>query len=255
MTLKGNTGEARTYPLDQVLSVKYSEPLPPEPPNAAVVPEPATKMAAEPKVSSSPSSSSAPAPAAPAAPKAPAAPYRPIPEFRTIPSGTTIQVRNNEAISSQTAEEGQTYTAVISRDVLDTSGKVAIPSGSDATLVVRASEDQGKMKGKSSLAIDLGGVTVGGRKYRLDTADVVRTGKDGVGANKRTGVFTGGGAALGGIIGAIAGGGTGAAIGAASGAGAGLATQSLTRGKAVKIAPETIMTFTLEAPVRIEEVR
>jgi hypothetical protein len=118
-----------------------------------------------------------------------------------------------------------------------------------------ASEDQGKVQGRSRLAVDLGGVVVNGRKYRLDTSDVVRTGKEGVGANKRTGVFTGGGAALGGIIGAIAGGGKGAAIGALSGAGAGAATQGLTRGKAIRIPSETIMTFKLEAPVRIREAR
>ncbi len=74
-----------------------------------------------------------------------------------------------------------------------------------------------------------------GRRYRLETSDFAQKGKEGVGTNKRTGEFVGGGAALGGIIGAIAGGGKGAAIGALSGAGAGTATQGITRGKAVRI--------------------
>jgi hypothetical protein len=138
---------------------------------------------------------------------------------------------------------------------VDTSGRLAIPSGSDATLVVREANDQGKVQGRSALAVDLGSVTVAGRHYRLDTADVVEQGREGVGTNKRTGMFAGGGAALGGIIGALAGGGKGAAIGALSGAGAGTATQSLTRGKAVTIPSETVMSFRLEAPVRIREVQ
>ncbi len=68
--------------------------------------------------------------------------------------------------------------------------------------------------------------------------------------NKRSGKYMGGGAALGAIIGAIAGGGKGAAIGAASGAGAGAATQILTRGS-VKVPAETLLTFKLDAPLRL----
>ncbi|MCU1326348.1 MAG: hypothetical protein JWN34_1718 [Bryobacterales bacterium] len=255
MTLKSASGEARSYPLDQVLSVKYADSLPPAPAAAPVAAS--NKMAPEPRMSSpapKTTTSNSPAPQTGYRPSQPS-PQRPVEEFSTIPAGTSIQVRNNEPISSQSAEPGQTFTAVISQDVLDTSGKVAIPSGSDATLVVVSVDDQGKIQGRSNLAVDLGGVTVAGRHYRLDTSDYAMRGKDGVGTNKRTGVFTGGGAALGGIIGAIAGGGKGAAIGAASGAGAGMATQSLTRGKAVRIPAETIMTFKLEAPVRIREAR
>jgi hypothetical protein len=96
---------------------------------------------------------------------------------------------------------------------------------------------------------------VHGRQYRLETSDFTEKGKEGVGVNKRTGVFAGGGAAFGGIIGALAGGGKGAAIGALSGAGAGTATQALTRGKAVHIPSETLLSFQLEAPVKIHQIR
>lgn len=239
MTLQGPTGESRTYPLDQVLSVKYADTLTP-PVTAPMAAAP--KMAAQPRANT-------------AKPASVTRPARPVEEFRTIPAGTTIQVRNNEPISSQTASAGQTFSAVVNEDVLDTSGNLAIPKGSDATLVVLGATDQGKIQGRSELIIDLGAVNVAGHQYRLDTADMMRRGTEGVGTNKRTGVFTGGGAALGGIIGAIAGGGKGAAIGAASGAGAGAGAQGLTRGKAVRIAAETLMTFRLEAPVRIREIQ
>jgi hypothetical protein len=132
---------------------------------------------------------------------------------------------------------------------------VAIAHGASATLVVRAATDQGKLQGRSELMVDVAAVTVNGRRYRLETNDVVEKGREGVGMNKRTGTFVGGGAALGGIIGALAGGGKGAAIGAISGAGAGTATQGLTRGRAVRIPAETLLTFQLEAPVRIREIR
>jgi hypothetical protein len=111
------------------------------------------------------------------------------------------------------------------------------------------------LQGQSDLAVDVGAVRVGGHRYRLDTSDIAQKGKQGVGTNKRTGIFTGGGAALGGIIGAIAGGGKGAAIGAAAGAGGGLATQGLTRGKAVSIPAETVMEFRLENPVAVREIK
>jgi len=143
----------------------------------------------------------------------------------------------------------------VARDVSDTEGRVAIPRGSNATLIVRSAEGQGKLQGRSELVLDVASVNVDGRTYRLETQDLVERGAQGVGKNKRTGEFVGGGAALGGIIGAIAGGGKGAAIGALSGAGAGTATQALTRGKAVHVPSETVLDFRLEAPIRIRELR
>jgi hypothetical protein len=132
---------------------------------------------------------------------------------------------------------------------------MAIPKGSAATLIVRAVEGQGKMQGQSELALDMDSVRVAGRRYKLETTDVLEKGKQGLGKNKRTAKFVGGGAVLGTIIGAVAGGGKGAAIGALSGAGAGTVTQAVTRGKGISVPAETLLTFRLEAPVRIKEVK
>ena len=98
-------------------------------------------------------------------------------------------------------------------------------------------------------------VTINGRQHRIDTADIGQKGKSGIGANKRTAEYTGGGAALGAIIGAIAGGGRGAAIGAGSGAGAGALTQVLTKGGAVKVPAESVLTFQLDRPLRVSAVQ
>ena len=64
----------------------------------------------------------------------------------------------------------------------------------------------------------------------METDSVYQKGKAGVGGNKRTAEYVGGGTALGAVIGAIAGHGKGAAIGAASGAAAGAGAQIFTRG-------------------------
>jgi hypothetical protein len=99
--------------------------------------------------------------------------------------------------------------------------------------------------------LDLEIVEIGGTVYAVSTTDLAQKGKQGIGANKRTGEFAGGGAALGAIIGAIAGGGKGAAIGAASGLGAGAATQIITKGAAIKVPAESVLTFQLDKPLQV----
>ena len=109
----------------------------------------------------------------------------------------------------------------------------------------------GRIHGSSDLVLDLASVSVDGRQYRLNTSDVVETGKSGVGANKRTAEYAGGGAAIGAIIGAIAGHGKGAAIGAGSGAGAGALGEILTKGGSIEVPVESVLTFKLESPLRV----
>ena len=167
-----------------------------------------------------------------------------------LAAGTGISVRNEETIDSSKAVEGQVYAAEVTRDVRDAGGDVVIPRGSNAQIVIRSATQGGKIRGASDLVLDLQSVSVDGQRYQLSTADLEQKGRDGVGANKRTAVFTGGGAAVGALIGAIAGGGKGAAIGAASGAGAGAATQVITKGS-IKVPAETVLTFALDKPLRV----
>ena len=86
---------------------------------------------------------------------------------------------------------------------------------------------------------------IGGREYAVNTNYAEVEGKS---KTKQTAKTAGGGAALGAIIGAIAGGGKGAAIGAGVGAGAGT-VYSATRGSNVRIASETLLTFSLREDV------
>ena len=167
-----------------------------------------------------------------------------------LPIGTEISVRNEETIDSSRVTEGQTFPSEVTRDVLDAAGNVVIPGGSNAQIVIRSASRGGKIRGASDLVLDLAAVQVDGRQYQLSTVDLEEKGHSGVGANRRTGEFAGGGAAIGAIIGAIAGGGRGAAIGAGSGAGAGALTQILTKGT-IKVPVETVLTFRLDQTLHV----
>jgi hypothetical protein len=235
ITLMGDDKVSHTIAMAQVKSVAYDQPQPVQ------------------------SESGQPA----AAPYSAAAPdathdehyHPPVSAIRTktyaLPAGALIPVRSEETIDAAVATAGQTYAAEVTRDIQDADGAVVIPRGSNAQIIIRSAAKGGRIKGASDLVLDLDSVSVEGRRYRLDTQDMIEKGRDGIGANRRTATFTGGGAAIGAIIGAIAGGGRGAAIGAASGAGAGAGTQIVTKGKAIRIPAETVLTFRLDAPLRV----
>lgn len=172
-----------------------------------------------------------------------------------VPAGTQIPVRIEESIDSGKAVEGQTFAAEVTKDVADAAGGVVIPRGANAQVVIKSASKGGRFRGSSDLILDMKAVSVEGRMYQVSTTDMVKKGQAGVGLNKRTGEYSGGGAALGAIIGAIAGGGKGAAIGAGSGAGAGALTEVLTKGRAVRIPAETVLTFQLDQALRIVEAR
>src|SRR5215831_12666556 len=96
------------------------------------------------------------------------------------------------------------------------------------------------------IVLDLFSVSVKGKDYRVDSSDVDYSNKRGVGLNKGTAEFGGGGAALGALLGGICGGGKGAGIGTAAGAESGLLTQIFIRGKVVKVPAETLLRFRLD---------
>ncbi len=163
-----------------------------------------------------------------------------------LPVGTEIALITNQRIDSRDVVEGQTFSAQIAEDIRDTDGSIAIPRGSEASLITR------RLEGNGDITLDVESIAVGGRRYRVSTSDQeLESRRDGVGGNKRTGQFVGTGAVLGAIIGAIAGGGKGAAIGAVAGAGAGAGAQIITRGKEVHVPAETVLRFRLDRPLRL----
>ncbi len=167
-----------------------------------------------------------------------------------VPSGTEISVRTNETIDSRTTHAGQTFSAVVEQDITDDSGRVAIPRGSDAQVVLRKVSGGGL--GSGEMTLDLHSVTVGGRRYMVGTSDIEKSNKRGIGKNRRTAKMVGGGAVLGTLIGAVAGGGKGAAIGAIAGAAAGGTAQVLTKGRQVRVPAETVLKFRLDQSLQID---
>lgn len=167
-------------------------------------------------------------------------------EHVVLHPGTELAVLTNERIETRDVVEGQTFSAQIAADVPDADGSIAIPRGSDARLILR------RLAGNGDITLDLLSISIGGRRYRVSTDDAELENRNGgLGANKRTGEFVGGGAAIGAIVGAIAGGGRGAAIGAAAGAAAGAGTEVITQGREVHVPAETIIRFRLDRPLRL----
>lgn len=156
---------------------------------------------------------------------------------QNLPSGTEIKVRTDTSIPAKPAADSR-YSASVSDDVKDASGNVLIPRGSRARLVAVPSTD-----GKDT-NLDLRSVTVNGTPYLIDATGSGSGTPGGLGANKRTGMYVGGGAAVGALLGALMGGGKGAAIGAVLGGGAGAGTQVLT-GKKQDLPAETQLTYKL----------
>jgi hypothetical protein len=166
-----------------------------------------------------------------------------------IPQGTQLSVRTDEAIDSTKNALGRLYAAKIQQDVVDSTGAVGIPAGTEAKLQVvdlnQGNQNQSNVSNKN-LALDLYSVILNGREYRVDSSSVTENGSAGFGMNKRTAVFTGGGAGLGALMGAVFGGGKGAGIGTLAGGALGAVTQYMTRGKQVTVPAESVLTFQID---------
>jgi hypothetical protein len=114
-------------------------------------------------------------------------------------------------------------------------------------LVTVATED------KKDVALDLRSFVVNGKKYKLTALTTGKKSADGLGANKRTAKYVGGGAAVGAVLGALLGGGKGAAIGALVGGAGGAGAQVLT-GKKKELPAETELTFELAEDLQMAAV-
>jgi hypothetical protein len=166
----------------------------------------------------------------------------------SLPTGTTITVTIDQSISSKDAKAGQGVIATVSRAVTE-NGKVVIPKGAHAKLVVSSVQASGRLSTPAKLYLRLKSVEVHGKTIDIATSSAGRTLG---GKGKRDAGFIGGGAGAGALIGGLAGGGKGAAIGAAAGAGAGTAGAAATGKKDIVFPAETHLTFTTRAAVTIE---
>ncbi len=192
-------------------------------------------------------------PAPPAAESAPAPepvpppPPPPPPQKVTIEQGTQLTVRLVDGIDSEKNETGQTFHATLNTPIT-VDGSEVVPAGIDVTGHIANLQSAGKFAGQSLVVLQLDSLTSGGATYNLQT-DQYR--KEGSSRGKNTAEKVGAGAVVGAVLGGILGGGKGAAIGGAAGAGAGGGVQAATKAQQIKLPPETVLNFTLQAPITV----
>ncbi len=245
-------GQPASIP-DQAQSAQ-APPPPPEPEKPARKPSATKHRTSAPAETASAAPAPAPSPtnmAAEQAPPAPAAPPPlPAPKKVTISSGTTLAIRLVDAINSETTQPGETFRATLDSP-LSSEGEVAIPSGYDVQGHIVDVKSAGKFAGKSELVLQLDRIMVVGKSYSIQTDQYRR---EGTSRGKNTAEKVGAGAAIGAIIGGLAGGGKGAGIGAAAGGGLGGGVQAATKGQQIKLPSETVLNFTLQAPLTVTAV-
>jgi hypothetical protein len=192
-----------------------------------------------------PPPAASPQPQPDAAPAPPPPP--PPPKKYIIDQGTQLTARLIDAIDSEKNQTGDTFHATLNAP-LTSDGEEAVPAGSQLTGHLVEVKSAGKFAGQSDVVMQIDSLTAGGRTYNLQTDQYKKQGSS---RGKNTAEKVGGGAVLGGIIGALAGGGKGAAIGAAAGAGVGGGVQAATKSQQIKLPSETVLNFTLQAPVTV----
>ena len=177
----------------------------------------------------------------------PPPPPPPPPRKFIIDQGTQVNIRLIDPIDSEKNQTGDSFHATLNAP-LTSDGEEAVPAGVEVTGHLVEVKSAGKFAGQSTVAMQLDSIASGGQTYNVQS-DIYR--KSGSSRGKNTAEKVGGGALVGTLIGALAGGGKGAAIGAAAGAGVGGGVQAATKAQQIKFPSETVLTFTLQAPVTV----
>jgi len=175
----------------------------------------------------------------------------PPPMELTLPSGTWITVRVDQLLSSDRNQPGDVFTATLSQPLV-ANGLVIARRGQTVAGVVASAEKAGRVKGTSSLRLELTGLSlVDGRQVQVKTTLMERRGNTSVGRDAAAiGTSTGVGAMIG--LAASCGYGYGAGIGAIAGAAASTIGVLVTRGLPTVVYPEDMLAFRTENPLTIQ---
>jgi hypothetical protein len=193
-----------------------------------------------------------PANSPPALPASPPADEVPARAMATAPAGTRITVALIDALSSESNQAGDTFTASLVEPVATADGRVLAGKGTIVTGKVERVEQPGKVQGRASMELRLTGIRDGAATIAISTRPIASEAADN---KERDAGLIAGGAGVGAIIGAIAGGKKGAAIGAVIGSGSGTAAVLMTPGEPVRLYSETRIDFVLDDAVSMPVVR
>jgi hypothetical protein len=212
------------------------------PPRPTYAPQDADKPPYSHDRSAAQNAQNAPPPSAPA-------PAQAVPSTLTVPAGTVLVIRTNDFLSTDRNQVGDQFTATLDQPLI-VNGWVIARRGQTIVGKVKDVRKAGRIKGTSELGVELTDLTVvDGNQVPILTELWKGSGGTSHGQDSATiGTTTG----LGAAIGAAADWGTGAAIGAGAGAAAGIAAVLLTRGRPTIVPPETLLSFRLVDPVRID---
>jgi hypothetical protein len=170
-----------------------------------------------------------------------------------LAGGTQIEASLNAVISSKNGAAGDVFTATVSRDVLASGGRVAIPSGSTVSgtiAEVKAAPNDGSV---GTLTLVVSSVTVRGHDYPISASlDSLMTVQEGRGLERADVIRVAGGGAAGSIIGHAIGKDTkGTIIGGIIGAAAGAAMSVLVKDQDIVLPSGAQLMLTLRESLKV----
>jgi len=183
----------------------------------------------------------------------PPKPAPPKPAPLMLAAGTRVGLTANDSISTRSAHAGDPFTATVSHDVKDASGRVVIPAGSNVSGTVSAAEPAPNPNSTGRIELSVTSVSVRGKSYPIDASVVSKdTVMQGRGVTKADAAKVAGGAVAGAILGKIIGKNTkGAVIGGAAGAAAGAAAARASRDIDVVIPKGAAITIKLNQSLTV----
>jgi len=183
----------------------------------------------------------------------PPKPAPPKPAPLMLAAGTRVGLTANDSISTRSAHAGDPFTATVSHDVKDATGRVVIPAGSSVSGTVSAAEPAPNPNSTGRIELSVTSVSVRGKSYPIDASVVSKdTVMQGRGVTKADAAKVAGGAVAGAILGKIIGKNTkGAVIGGAAGAAAGAAAARASRDIDVVIPKGAAITIKLNQSLTV----